>query len=279
MKKCIMPICFLLVIASFSGIIGCAVPDEAIEIGRSPSAAPRADASDMAEHTEKPLTEEALTKEPADTAADMAFETTYNIELPPFDPLEKEEQDLRKLSIAKVTGGTPVWNLESGEDFLTALRASAADSEDERVVVFVGFASRIDEMEIYQSFLKAEKAAPLTNAQKAQKASYEKMYCYAKLESLQPLIQSLPFTDFHRNESIASLGVSAILDISDIDEQLVQELFRLTAYTEIQAVSLEVGHFEVTTTYDTTPVNMTPSGDETTPVPPDMPETEIIAIP
>lgn len=80
------------------------------------------------------------------------------------------------------------------------------------------------------------------------------------------------------NESIASHGVSAILDISGIDERLVQELFRLTAYTEIQAVSLEVGHFEVTT-YETTPVNMTPSGDETTTVPPDMPETEIIAIP
>ncbi len=269
MKKCIMPICFLLVVASFSGIIGCAVPDEAIEIGRSPAAAPRSDIHGVAEHTE----------EPADMAADMAFETTYNIELSPFDPLEKGKQDPRKLSITKVTGGTPVWNFESGEDFLTALRTSAADLEDERAVVFIGFASRIDETEIFRSFPKAETAAPLTNAQKAQKASYEKAYCYARPESLQPLIQSLLFTDFHRNESIASLGVSAILDISDIDEQLVQELFRLTAYTEIQTVSLEVGHFEVTTTYETAPINMTPSDNKTTPVPPDMPETGIIAIP
>lgn len=248
MKRTTVLLCLLL-IAAF--LTGCAVPNESAGEAGKAAAAPGApdraavniaaterDSGEPATNTgilEAATTGESSTYPPAD-----GTDTTESVI--PIEPLEKGEVQLGKLCIREFLDHLhPIWTSRSEEDFLTCLRAAAAEYPGEKMLFRVQFVNGIAETPRYRSLMEMRDKNAITDVREWRRQLLDWQYAYgtSRMETLQPLVDMLPPSC--RSVYALYLMVNQGVDISDIDEQFVQTLIELTAYTDVAWIEFIVG--------------------------------------
>ena len=242
-KKTTVLLC-LLVTAAF--LFGCAVPGESVKDVGQAAASPDA-AKDTEAEKNQGTTEVTLTPAEADEAASepaITFPPADGTDAVPSEPLEKGDVNVGKMRITKeeTSGTTTVWTSASEEDFLSCLRAAAAEFPEEKVHITVHFVNGIEETPEYLSLMEARNAAADEQALREWRIQLSDLYFEygtSRMESLQPLIDLLPFS----TPSVHKTGILVCKDVavSDIDEQFVQTITQLTAYTDVQDIVFTVG--------------------------------------
>lgn len=242
-KKTTVLLC-LLVTAAF--LFGCAVPGESVKDVGQAAASPDA-AKDTEAEKNQGTTEVTLTPAEADEAASepaITFPPADGTDAVSSEPLEKGDVNAGKMRITKeeTSGTTTVWTSASEEDFLSCLRAAAAEFPEEKVHITVHFVNGIEETPEYLSLMEARNAAADEQALREWRIQLSDLYFEygtSRMESLQPLIDLLPFS----TPSVHKTGILVCKDVavSDIDEQFVQTITQLTAYTDVQDIVFTVG--------------------------------------
>ncbi len=250
MKRTTALLCLLL-IAAF--LTGCAVPNESAGEEGKAAAAPGApdraavniaaterDSGEPATNTG--ILEAATTGEPSTYPPADGTDTTEPVI--PIEPLEKGEVQPEKLCIKEFSNYlyNTIWTSLSEEDFLTCLRAAAAEYPEEKLRFKVRFVNGIAETPRYRSLMEMREKQAITDVRewRRQLLDWEYAYGASRMETLQPLVDMLPPSC--RLVDTFCIMVNKDVDISDIDELFVQTLIELTAYTDVAQIEFIVGN-------------------------------------